>query len=268
MLWVTLLREILGCGRKRGVLDTRTDRNRDHVLLKPFLVADASICSCGERVHNAVRGRDFDLGIGLLGQKTRQKRRQYQPRSAHRYVQPQRSGRRDDRRLVHPGRQRPPDHRQPPDLGQPLRFPSDLKPYGDAWAASGNNIEVNFMPDYKHLHDAGYNVLAYDLRAFGQNGAGSGRVTGKGIREYRDFIGSMRYVRSRPDLQAMKVGLLSRCCGMNATMVGMAKHPEEFEGVQAIVAPQPISLSSFYVRSLITWECRTRFPRLPMRCGA
>ena len=43
----------------------------------------------------------------------------------------------------------------------------------------------------------------------------------------------------------MKVGLLSRCCGMNATVVGMAKHPEEFEDVQAIVAPQPISVSSF-----------------------
>jgi predicted alpha/beta hydrolase len=125
-------------------------------------------------------------------------------------------------------------------------FPGHLKPYGDAWAASGNNIEVNFMPDYKHLHDAGYNVLAYDLRNFGQSAAGSGGVIGNGIREYRDVIGSLRYVRSRPDLQAMKLGLLSRCCGMNATMVGMAKHPEEFKDVQAIVAPQPISLSSFY----------------------
>jgi hypothetical protein len=27
-------------------------------------------------------------------------------------------------------------------------------------------FEVNFMPRYKALHDAGYNVLAYDLRAF------------------------------------------------------------------------------------------------------
>jgi pimeloyl-ACP methyl ester carboxylesterase len=125
-------------------------------------------------------------------------------------------------------------------------FPGHLKPYGDPWEASGNNIEVDFMPDYKHLHDAGYNVLAYDLRNFGGSGVGSGGVIGNGIREYRDVIGSLRYVRSRDDLKAMKVGLLSRCCGMNATMVGMTKHPEEFANVQAIVAPQPISLSSFY----------------------
>ncbi|MER8572011.1 hypothetical protein NKG99_09300 [Mesorhizobium sp. M1409] len=53
-------------------------------------------------------------------------------------------------------------------------YPGHLKPYSDAWEASGNNIEVNFMPDYKHLHEAGYNILAYDLRNFGQSGAGSG----------------------------------------------------------------------------------------------
>ena len=125
-------------------------------------------------------------------------------------------------------------------------FPGHLKPYGDAWAASGNNIEVNFMPDYKHLHEAGYNILAYDLRNFGQSAAGSGGVIGNGIREYRDVIGSLRYVRSRADLKTMKIGLLSRCCGMNATMVALSKHREEFDDVHAIVAPQPISLSSFY----------------------
>ncbi|WP_206666171.1 alpha/beta hydrolase family protein [Stutzerimonas nosocomialis] len=125
-------------------------------------------------------------------------------------------------------------------------FPGHIAPYGDAWAASGNNIEVNFMPDYKHLHDAGYNVLAYDLRNFGHSASGGGGAIGNGIREYRDVIGSLRYARSRSDLRDMKIGLLSRCCGMNATMVGMTKHPGDFEGVRAIVAPQPISLSSFY----------------------
>lgn len=125
-------------------------------------------------------------------------------------------------------------------------FPGHLKPYSDAWEASGNNIEVNFMPDYKHLHEAGYNILAYDLRNFGQSGAGSGGVIGNGIREYRDVLGSLRYVRSRSDLKNLKLGLLSRCCGMNATMVAMSKHRDEFDDVRAIVAPQPISLSSFY----------------------
>ena len=30
-------------------------------------------------------------------------------------------------------------------------------------ASSGDGFEVNFVPDYKILHDAGYHVLAYDL---------------------------------------------------------------------------------------------------------
>ncbi|MTD52407.1 hypothetical protein [Amycolatopsis pithecellobii] len=65
-------------------------------------------------------------------------------------------------------------------------FPGHLKPYSDAWEASGNNIEVNFMPDYRHLHEAGYHILAYDLRNFGQSAAGSGGAIGNGIREHRD----------------------------------------------------------------------------------
>lgn len=125
-------------------------------------------------------------------------------------------------------------------------FPGHLSPYGDPWAASGNNIEVNFMPDYRHLHEARYNILAYDLRNFGHSASGGGNAIGNGIREYRDVIGSLRYARSRADLRGMKIGLLSRCCGMNATMVGLSKHPDEFADVRAILAPQPISLSSFY----------------------
>jgi uncharacterized protein len=125
-------------------------------------------------------------------------------------------------------------------------FPGHLKQFGDAWATSGNNFEVNFMPDYKHLHEAGYNILAYDMRNFGHSAVGGSGAIGHGTREYRDVIGSLRYVRSQPHLNNMKLGLFSRCCGMNATMVAMTKHPEEFEDVRAIVAPQPISLTSFF----------------------
>jgi uncharacterized protein len=45
--------------------------------------------------------------------------------------------------------------------------PAHLEPWRSAWAASGNGFEVNLVPDYKILHDAGYNVLAYDLRNHG-----------------------------------------------------------------------------------------------------
>jgi pimeloyl-ACP methyl ester carboxylesterase len=41
---------------------------------------------------------------------------------------------------------------------------------------SGNGFEVNLVPDYKILHDAGYNVLAYDLRNHGLSSAANGGV--------------------------------------------------------------------------------------------
>jgi uncharacterized protein len=41
-------------------------------------------------------------------------------------------------------------------------LPAHLDPWKSLFAAVGNDFEVDFPPDYKILHDAGYNVLAYD----------------------------------------------------------------------------------------------------------
>jgi alpha/beta superfamily hydrolase len=80
------------------------------------------------------------------------------------------------------------------------------------------------MPDYEHLHEAGYNVLCYDMRNFGH----SGGIGSNGIFESRDVIGSLQYVTAREDLRDMTVGLFSRCCGGNATMIAMTNHPKYF----------------------------------------
>ncbi len=127
-------------------------------------------------------------------------------------------------------------------------FPGHLEPWRSIGAAGGNDFEVNFMPDYKNLHDAGYNVLCYDLRNFGHSGAANGGIAGNGLFEYRDVIGSLQYVKGRKDLDRMTVGLFSRCMGMNATMIAMKKHPEFFKDIRCIVAPQPVSLGAFYGR--------------------
>jgi hypothetical protein len=60
------------------------------------------------------------------------------------------------------------------------------------WTGFGG-FEVNFLPEYKVLHDAGYNILAYDMRNHGRSGMGSGGVNGHGVLEYRDVIGSLHY---------------------------------------------------------------------------
>ena len=117
------------------------------------------------------------------------------------------------------------------------------------WTNFGG-FEVNFLPQYKALHDAGYNVLAYDLRNHGRSGMGSGGINGHGSLEYRDVIGSLRHMRSRPDTRDMRTVLLSRCLGANATIVGMKKHPNEFAHVKALIAVQPISPAVFIEKAV------------------
>lgn len=119
-------------------------------------------------------------------------------------------------------------------------YPGHLEP----WTNFGG-FEVNFLPEYEVLHDAGYNILTYDMRNHGRSGTGSGGVNGHGVLEYRDVVGSMRYAKSRPDTKNMKTVLYSRCLGANATIVGMQKHPQEFEHIRAMIALQPVSPSVF-----------------------
>src|SRR4029453_2146609 len=96
-------------------------------------------------------------------------------------------------------------------------IPAHLDPWRSIWSSSGNAFEVNFVPDCKILHAAGYNVLAYDLRNFGHSGAANGGIASSGIFESRDVLGSLRYVRDRRDTRDMTIGLFSRCLGCSST---------------------------------------------------
>ena len=120
-------------------------------------------------------------------------------------------------------------------------LPTHLEPWRSRWAPSGNVAEVDFVPDYRILHDAGYHVLAYDLRNHGLSGAANGGIGTSGIFEARDVVGSLRYVRSRPDTRDLRVGLFSRCLGANATFAAMTQSPEAFAEVRGLVAVQPLT---------------------------
>ncbi|KAI8721259.1 hypothetical protein NCS52_00573100 [Fusarium sp. LHS14.1] len=117
-------------------------------------------------------------------------------------------------------------------------LPSHLKPWDSL--VPGNDFDVNFIPDYKILHDAGYNVLAYDMRNHGHSGSGNNGLFG--FYEWRDVLGSLKYIRNRPDTSNMTIGLFSRCAGANATLAAMKRHPGAFEGVRCMVAPQPLTI--------------------------
>jgi hypothetical protein len=78
-------------------------------------------------------------------------------------------------------------------------LPANEEPWRSAFVETGNDIAVDLIQDLRILHDAGYHVLAYDLRNFALSGAANGGVTSSGNLESRDVIGSVRYARSRPE---------------------------------------------------------------------
>lgn len=123
-------------------------------------------------------------------------------------------------------------------------YPGHLEP----WTGNGG-FEVNFIEAYKALHEAGFNVLTYDLRGHGHSADGAGNITGVGAIEWRDVIGSVRYAKER--LPNAKVGLHSLCMGCNSTFIAMEKHPEEFSHIKCMIALQPLSAAPFIERALI-----------------
>ncbi|MER7164904.1 alpha/beta hydrolase [Micromonospora sp. NPDC000207] len=129
-------------------------------------------------------------------------------------------------------------------------LPTHLEPWHSAWAASGNGFEVDFVPDYRILHDAGHHVLAYDLRNHGLSGAANGGITSSGIFEARDVVGALTYARRRPETRDAAVGLFSRCLGASATFAAMTRFPAEFEGVRCLVAAQPVTARVIMARRL------------------
>ena len=108
------------------------------------------------------------------------------------------------------------------------------------WSTSGG-FEVNFLPKYKALVEAGYNVLAYDLRNHGMSAPGQNGGYNAHFFEYRDVIGSLRFARSWETTRAMSIALQSICLGGNSTLVAMRRHPDEFDGVQSMILIQPLS---------------------------
>ena len=120
-------------------------------------------------------------------------------------------------------------------------FPGHLEPYNQMFGG----FEVNFLPELKHLHDAGYNILTYDLRNCGLSGEGNGGYSGLGLLEARDVVGSVRYVKNTPQLAGMSLGLYSRCMGGNSTIMAMDFWPEEFDSVQALALLNVVSGAVF-----------------------
>lgn len=123
-------------------------------------------------------------------------------------------------------------------------FPGHLPP----WNTMFGGFEVNFLPELKHLHVAGYNILTYDLRNCGLSGEANGGISGLGLLECRDVVGSVRFAKTHKDLASMTTGLYSRCMGGNSTIIAMAKWPGEFTHIRALVLLNVVSGKTFIER--------------------
>lgn len=106
--------------------------------------------------------------------------------------------------------------------------------------------EIEFLKVARHLHDAGYSVLMFDLRNHGESGQSpNGGKTTVGLEESMDVAAALDFLAGRPDLSSKKVGFVSFCMGANSTIVAMSKYPEKFAPVKCMVAVQPISMEVF-----------------------
>ncbi|MEZ6196782.1 MAG: alpha/beta hydrolase [Planctomycetota bacterium] len=117
--------------------------------------------------------------------------------------------------------------------------------FGAPWSTF-DAVEIDFVIQMKHLTEAGYNVLAYDIRNHGSSGAANGGLSGIGRWEWRDCVGVKKYVDAHPTLGKMKVGLYSQCMGGNSQYEAISRRPELFADVACMCSPMVVSMSAIF----------------------
>jgi uncharacterized protein len=99
----------------------------------------------------------------------------------------------------------------------------------------------------KDLADRGYGLLLLDLRAHGDS---EGTVSTLGIHEVRDVRSGVRYLQSRPEVDARRIGIFGGSLGGSVAIMSAAEIPE----LQAVVVD-----STF---SSIEWVVEHQFEKL------
>lgn len=120
--------------------------------------------------------------------------------------------------------------------------------HGWLWNRLGNvggqvpvpDKSVDFLPATRALHEAGFHVLLFDVRHHGESDAGPKPLT-YGPLEAKDFVGAVRYVRARPDVDGERIGAIGCSMGGNIVIYGTP----ECQPVKAVLAIQPTRLHVF-----------------------
>ena len=61
--------------------------------------------------------------------------------------------------------------------------------FGEPWS-NYDGVEIDFVIQYRHLTDEGYNVLTYDISNHGNSSGANNGICGIGRWERRDCVGS------------------------------------------------------------------------------
>lgn len=117
--------------------------------------------------------------------------------------------------------------------------------FGLPWSGF-DEAEIDFVLQYKHLTDAGYNVLTYDIRNHGNSSAANNGICGIGQWEWRDCVGVKKYVDAHPRLSQMKVALFSQCMGGVSQYAAITKHPELFGNVRCMCSPLVPNMTAIF----------------------
>jgi pimeloyl-ACP methyl ester carboxylesterase len=104
------------------------------------------------------------------------------------------------------------------------RGPAVVFVHGWLWNRTGNvaglvpftDRDVDFLPTIRAVHDAGMHVLTFDLSNHGRSGRRFPMTFGAW--EGRDLLGAMSYLRNRPDVDPVRIGVLGTSMGGNTAL--------------------------------------------------
>lgn len=122
---------------------------------------------------------------------------------------------------------------------------------------SGNRTHV--LPQAKILQQAGYGVLLYDLRAMGES---QGDRYHYGWQGELDVAPAVEFLKSRPEIDDNRIGILGLSSGGMTALNAAAKIPELrvviVDGVEAnrmedLLNPMPPSYRQFWFMAPIPW---------------
>lgn len=112
----------------------------------------------------------------------------------------------------------------------------------DVLANVNGATPVDFLRLALHLHNAGFNLLMFDLRNHGESAA-MPPVT-IGLTEARDVVGAINYVNGRSDTDPDRTGVVAFSTGANALLYAT----EHSDAIKAGIAVQPTTPTTFIER--------------------